>query len=77
MQVKYRSIGKNGAVSVKLEQNTFTNRTTYTEQNIDYIALYVLELDAVYMIPINEISSKTEVSFRCKETKITNQLMCV
>ena len=49
IQVKFRSLESNGIVTIKLSQNTFTNRVSYNESNIDYIAVYVNELDKVYL----------------------------
>lgn len=65
VQVKYRTIDKTGVVSIKIVQNTFTNRTTYSTENIDYVAIYVSDLDKVYLIPIDKITDVTEVKLRC------------
>lgn len=68
VQVKYRSMSEGGTVTIKLAQNTFTNRVTYTEQNIDSIAVYVNELDKVFLIPITELVGVKEVVLRCVES---------
>jgi len=68
VQVKFRSLEDNGTVTIKLTQNTFTNRTTYDESNIDYMAVYVNELDTVYLIPIANICDVKEVKLRCVES---------
>lgn len=67
VQVKYRAM-KNGVVSVKLSRPNKTNRTIYSSDNIDYIAIYVNELDSVYLIPITDISDVTEVSLQCSDS---------
>jgi hypothetical protein len=69
VQVKYRSIGKNGTISLKLIQTTFTNRVTYTTDNIDCFGVYVAELDKVYLVPIADLKDKTEVFLRCTPSK--------
>jgi hypothetical protein len=71
IQVKFRSLESNGIVTIKLSQNTFTNRVSYNESNIDYIAVYVNELDKVYLVPIAEICDVKEVKLRCVESTKT------
>ena len=68
VQVKFRSMNKYGTVNIKLTQNTFTNRTTYSEENVDSIAVYVNELDLVFLIPIQHIADVTEVTLRVVES---------
>jgi hypothetical protein len=68
VQVKFRSLENTGVITIKLLQNTFTNRVSYNQSNIDYIAVYVNELDKVYLIPITEISDVKEVTIRCIES---------
>lgn len=68
VQVKFRSMSETGTVHIKLSQNTFTNRTTYSEENIDSIAVYVNELDSVFLIPIRNLSDITEVTLRCVDS---------
>ena len=68
VQVKFRSMTSTGTVVIKLSQNTFTNRTTYTAQNIDSIAVYVNELDKVFLIPIAKLIGVNEVILRCVES---------
>jgi hypothetical protein len=69
VQVKYRSIGKTGTITLKLTQNTFTNRVSYTKNNIDFFAVYVPDLDNVYLVPITDLDGKTEVHIRCVQSK--------
>jgi hypothetical protein len=69
VQVKFRSLESNGVITIKLSQYTFTNRVSYNESNIDCIAVYVNELDKVYLIPIAEICDVKEVKLRCIESK--------
>jgi len=69
VQVKYRSIDKAGNVRIKRENKTFTNRTTYTRDNIDYIAVYVTDYDKTYLIPISEVEDVTEIYLRCVAPK--------
>lgn len=69
VQVKYRAIGKSGTISLKLTQNTFTNRVSYTSNNVDFFAVYVPELDKVYLVPITDLEGKTEVHIRCIPSK--------
>jgi hypothetical protein len=69
VQVKFRSLESNGVITIKLLQYTFTNRVSYNESNIDCIAVYVNELDKVYLIPIAEICDVKEVKLRCIESK--------
>ena len=69
VQVKFRSLESNGVNTIKLSQYTFTNRVSYNESNIDCIAVYVNELDKVYLIPIAEICDVKEVKLRCIESK--------
>lgn len=68
VQVKFRSMSEGGTVTIKLSQNTFTNRTTYSEQNVDSIAVYVNELDTVFLIPITKLVGVNEVVLRCVES---------
>jgi hypothetical protein len=68
VQVKFRSMTENGTVVIKLKQNTFTNRTTYTDQNIDSFAVYVNELDTVFLIPIVKLLGVNDVILRCVES---------
>jgi phosphoribosylformylglycinamidine (FGAM) synthase-like amidotransferase family enzyme len=68
VQVKFRSLEENGTVTIKLVQNTFTNRSSYNANNIDYIAVYVNELDKVYLVPIDNLSGVNEVKLRCIES---------
>jgi hypothetical protein len=68
VQVKFRSMTENGTVVIKLKQNTFTNRTTYTDQNIDSFAVYVNELDTVFLIPIVKLLGVNDVILRCIES---------
>lgn len=72
VQVKFRSLESNGVVSIKLTQDTFTNRTSYNEHNIDYIAVYVNEMDNVYLVPISKICGVNEVKLRCIESSKRN-----
>ena len=69
VQVKFKSLESNGVITIKLSQYTFTNRVSYNESNIDCIAVYVNELDKVYLIPIAEICDVKEVKLRCIESK--------
>ena len=69
IQVKYRSLSKTGTISLKVTQNTFTNRVSYTSNNIDFFAVYIPELDKVYLIPVTELEGKIEVCFRCLPSK--------
>ena len=69
VQVKFRSLESNGVITIKLSQYTFTNRVSYNESNIDCIAVYVNELDKVYLIPIAEICDVKEVKLRCIESQ--------
>lgn len=69
VQVKFRTIEKTGIISIKIAQNTFTNRTTYSADNIDYIAVYVNDFDKVYLIPIDKITDVTEAKLRCVESE--------
>ena len=68
VQVKFRSLESTGIVTIKLSQDTFTNRTSYNENNIDCMAVYVNELDTVYLIPIAKICDVKEVKLRCVES---------
>lgn len=68
VQVKFRTMSESGTVTIKLAQNTFTNRVTYTEQNIDSLAVYVNELDQVFLIPIAKLLGVNEVVLRCIES---------
>jgi hypothetical protein len=68
VQVKYRTMSKNGTVSICLVNNNFTNRTDYTEKNIDIMAVYVSDIDEVFLIPISKLVGKNEVSLRCVES---------
>jgi|688.fasta_scaffold1200716_1 hypothetical protein len=68
VQVKFRSMTENGTVVIKLKQNTFTNRTTYTDQNVDSFAVYVNELDTVFLIPIAKLLGVNDVILRCVES---------
>ena len=68
VQVKFRTMSEGGTVTIKLSQNTFTNRVTYNEQNIDSIAVYVNDLDKVFLIPISKLVGPNEVVLRCVES---------
>jgi hypothetical protein len=68
VQVKYRTMSENGTVDIRLVNNNFTNRVDYNEQNIDSIAVYVNELDTVFLIPIAKLVGKNEVKLRCVES---------
>ena len=68
VQVKYRTMSDNGTVDIRLVNNNFTNRVDYNEQNIDSIAVYVNELDTVFLIPITKLVGKNEVKLRCVES---------
>ena len=68
VQVKYRSMSDNGTVNIRLVNNNFTNRTDYNEQNIDSIAVYVNELEEIFLIPISKLVGKNEVILRCMES---------
>lgn len=72
VQVKYRSMSSTGTVGVKIVQKHHSNRQTYNSQNIDLIAVYVPELDKVFLIPIQEVSNVDGVTLRCVPSK-TNQ----
>ena len=76
VQVKFRSMSENGTVNIKLAQNTFTNRTTYTSQNIDSIAVYVNELDKVFLVPIAKLAGVNEVVLRCVESSKRKDKTC-
>jgi hypothetical protein len=69
VQVKYRTIGNTGTISLKLTQRTFTNRVSYTKDNIDFFAVYIPDLDNVYLVPISDLEGKTEVHIRCVPSK--------
>ena len=66
VQVKYRTMTSN-SVSVKLACPNRTNRTIYSSDNIDFLAIYVNELANVYLIPITDISDVTEVRLQCND----------
>lgn len=68
VQVKYRSMSESGTLKIKLNPNTYTNRTTYSEKNIDSMAVYVPELNNVFLIPIIKLIGVNEVVLRCIES---------
>ncbi len=68
VQVKFRSMNDKGTVTIKLSQNTLTNRTTYTTSNIDSMAVYVNDLDKVFLIPMSKLEGIGEVILRCVES---------
>jgi hypothetical protein len=68
VQVKYRTMSESGTLKIKLNPNTYTNRTTYSEKNIDSIAVYVPELNEVFLIPINKLVGVGDVLLRCVES---------
>ena len=67
-QVKYRSVGKHGTVTIRKEQDTFTNRRTYSKENIDVFAIYVPDNETIYLIPVEDVD-KAEVHFRLEPPK--------
>jgi hypothetical protein len=69
VQVKYRTASDKGSISIKLENNSFTNRTTYTENNIDSFAVYVSNNDKVYVIPVKDLLGRGEVTLRVEPPK--------
>lgn len=69
VQVKYRTAGDKGSFTITMVNNTQTNRTTYSENNVDMFAVYVSNTDKVYMIPIGELVGKGEVTIRLTPPK--------
>jgi len=64
VQIKFRSLTKTGTIQLKLENNTFTNRRSYTEENIDAFVVYIPDVEELFYIPISKIGNLTEVTFR-------------
>ena len=69
VQVKFRTVGKDGAIRVKIANDTITNRTSYSSKNIDYFAVYVPELEEVFYIPVSVTNGIKEIAFRCNPAK--------
>ena len=69
VQIKYRSITGRGSISIKLVQRHFSNRQTYNSDNIDAFAVYVPDLDKVFLVPIDDVGGVEEVTFRCVPAK--------
>lgn len=69
IQVKYRTMGKHGSVSIRIASDSHTNRRTYSSENIDAFALYVDDLDEVFLIPIEEVENVKEVTLRVHPPK--------
>ena len=72
VQVKYRSVSKTGTVMIKMVQHKEhckANRQTYTSENIDALAVYVADSDIVFLIPVADIGTIDEVTFRCNPSK--------
>ncbi len=69
VQVKYRTMNNTGAILIKLVQKHHSNRQTYTSKTVDCIAVYVSDLDKVFLVPITELEGVDEVTLRCVPTK--------
>jgi len=64
VQVKFRTLTKTGTIQLKIINNTFTNRTTYTSDNIDVIVVYISDVDELFYIPITDIQGQIEATLR-------------
>ena len=69
IQVKYRSMNSTGTILIKLVQKHHSNRQTYTADNIDYFAVYVSDIDKVFLVPVRDLEGVDEVTLRCVPTK--------
>jgi hypothetical protein len=71
VQVKYRALLEQGTIKIKLAQNHHSNRQNYTSKNVDVLAVYVPDLNQIFLVPINEIDNVDEVTLRCIPSKST------
>lgn len=69
VQVKYRTMSGTGTILIKLIQKQHSNRQTYSASNIDYFAVYVSDLDKVFLVPVADVEGVDEVTLRCIPTK--------
>ena len=69
VQVKYRSLLSNGSISLKLKNDLYSNRSDYSSNNVDMIAVYIAEKEETFLIPIREIEDKDEIVIRVEPPK--------
>lgn len=63
VQVKYRTL-KNGAVSINKVNISKSSKRAYTTNVVDYFAIYVPDVDKVYLIPAAEVLKNSVSAFR-------------
>ncbi len=68
VQVKYRSIDKNGSFVLSLTPSR-SNRNDYTRESIDYFGVYLSNTEECFLIPMENIPEQGCVTFRCVEAK--------
>ncbi len=69
VQVKYRTVTKQGSVSIRIQNGSFTNRRTYTEKDLDWFAVYNPDSDTVYLIPSSVCKDAAEITLRLEPAK--------
>ena len=65
VQIKYRTLPESGSIKIKLVQNSFSNRQNYTANNIDAIGIFVMEMNKVFLVPVEDVVDVNELTMRC------------
>ncbi|MCK9482348.1 MAG: group I intron-associated PD-(D/E)XK endonuclease [Bacteroidia bacterium] len=72
IQIKTSEKTSNGTITFELSSRrnnlTSSKKVRYSEEEIDYFALYNLERDSIYLIKIQDAPKET-ITFRFEETK--------
>lgn len=77
IQCKSSEKFEDGKIMFSLKSSTIKNQVNYyhkyTNEEIDFFAVYNLESDILLLLPIKEFNSRTQVSFRVPYVKTYNQ----
>ena len=69
VQVKFRSLAKNGGVTISSTSASLSSSIEYTTSNVDYFAVYIPDVEELFLIPAEEVLKGSTSSFRYHLTK--------
>jgi hypothetical protein len=69
VQVKFRSLAKNGTICIHTTSASLSSYKEYTVSTVDYFAVYIPDIDNVFLIPANDVLRGSSSAFRYYPTK--------
>lgn len=73
VQVKYRTLSKNGTISIHKVNMSRSSKRAYSVNVVDYFAVYIPNVDKVYLISAAEVLKNNMSVFRLNSTR-NNQI---